>query len=50
MIVELGKHAITGLDDFDLALREFSPGEEVTVTVRRNGEKKQFRLTLATPR
>ncbi len=50
VIIKLGKHAITGLDDFDLALREFSPGEQVTVTVRRKGEEQQFRLTLATPR
>jgi len=50
VIIKLGKHAVTGLDDFDLALREFSPGEQVTVTVRRDGEEQQFRLTLATPR
>ncbi|MBX3439922.1 MAG: M20/M25/M40 family metallo-hydrolase [Planctomycetaceae bacterium] len=50
VIIKLGKHAVTGLDDFDLALREFSAGEEVIVTVRRNGEEHELRVTLATPR
>jgi hypothetical protein len=50
VIIKLGEYPITGLDDFDLALREFSPGEEVSVTVRRGGEEQTFRLTLATPR
>jgi hypothetical protein len=50
VIIKLGEYPITGLDDFDLALREFSPGEDVTVTVRRDGKEQAFRLTLATPR
>ncbi|MGE3999086.1 MAG: M20/M25/M40 family metallo-hydrolase [Planctomycetaceae bacterium] len=50
LIVKLGKYNITGLDDFDLALREFSAGEEVLVTVRRAGEEREFHVTLATPR
>ncbi|MCA9023651.1 MAG: M20/M25/M40 family metallo-hydrolase [Planctomycetaceae bacterium] len=50
VIIQLGTFPITGLDDFDLALREFSAGEEVEVKVRRAGEELTFRVTLATPR
>ncbi len=50
VIIALGQFPITGLDDFDLALREFSPGEEVVVKVRRAGEEESLRVTLATPR
>ncbi|MCA9076925.1 MAG: M20/M25/M40 family metallo-hydrolase [Planctomycetaceae bacterium] len=50
VIIKLGALPITGLDDFDLALREFSAGEEVPVVVRRDGEELTLRVTLATPR
>lgn len=50
VIIKLGEFPITGLDDFDLALREFSAGEEVAVVVRRDGQEMTFRVTLATPR
>ena len=50
VIVELGDKKIGGLDDFDLALREFSPGEQVDVTVLRDGQNVKLKVTLATPK
>ena len=50
VIVKLGEHEITGLDDFDLALRTFTAGEAVQVVVLRDGEKVTLTVTLATPR
>jgi hypothetical protein len=50
VIIRLGSHEITGLDDFDLALRTFSPGELVQVVVRRDGQELTLPVTLATPR
>jgi S1-C subfamily serine protease len=38
------------LDDFDLALRKFSAGQEVEVVVRRGGEEVNLKATLAKPR
>lgn len=49
-IVKMGPHAITGLDDFDLALRKFSPGEPVEVTVMRNEQPVTLKVTLEKPR
>ena len=49
-IIQLGKHKVTELGDFDLALRNFSPGDEVEVTVRRNGQKVKLKVKLAKPR
>ena len=50
MIVRLGEQRIGGLDDFDLALRRFSPGQEVKVVVQRDGEEVTLNITLAQPR
>ncbi len=50
VIIKLGQDEITSLDDFDLALRKFSPGEPVEVVVRRKGEEVTLSVTLATPR
>src|SRR5690606_10405252 len=50
VIINLGEHTVTGLDDFDLALRKFSAGEEVMVTIRRAGEKLTLPVTLGRPR
>ena len=37
-------------DDFDLALRRFSPGQEVKVVVQRDGDEVTLNVTLAQPR
>lgn len=50
VIVRLGGSQIGGLDDFDLALRKFSAGQEVEVVVLRGGEEVTLRATLAKPR
>jgi hypothetical protein len=49
-IVRLGGHAIGSLDDFDLALRKFSAGQEVETIVRRDGQEVKLKVTLAQPR
>jgi Peptidase family M28/PDZ domain/PA domain len=49
-IIEFGGRKITGLDDFDLALRRFSAGDEVPVVVVRNGKNLQLKVTLGSPR
>ncbi|MEX1232090.1 MAG: M20/M25/M40 family metallo-hydrolase [Planctomycetaceae bacterium] len=50
LIVKLGPHRITGLDDFDLALRKFSAGDVVDVVVKRKNEELTLQVTLAKPR
>ena len=50
VLIKLGDHPITGLDDFDLALRKFSAGESVPLVVLRGGEPVRLRVTLASPR
>ena len=49
-IIEFGGQKIGGLDDFDLALRKFKPGEEVRVTVVRDGKERSLKVTLGKPR
>lgn len=50
IIVQLGADRIGSLDDFDLALRKFSPGQQVTVTVLRGGQQLKLPVVLAAPR
>jgi hypothetical protein len=50
VIVKLGGKRIGGLDDFDLALRKFAPGEQVEVVVLRDGKEVPLQVTLSTPR
>jgi hypothetical protein len=50
VLIKLGEHQITGLDDFDLALRTFSAGEAVEMVVLRDGNEVTLTVTLATPR
>jgi S1-C subfamily serine protease len=50
VIVRLGGQAIGSLDDFDLALRTFSAGQEVEVVVERGGTEVALKVTLAKPR
>ncbi|MEX0704463.1 MAG: M20/M25/M40 family metallo-hydrolase [Planctomycetales bacterium] len=50
LLVQLGPHKIGNLSDFDLALRKFEPGDEVPVTVLRDGQTVQLKATLTKPR
>jgi hypothetical protein len=50
VIVQLGADQIGSLDDFDLALRKYSPGEQVTVVALRAGKQIKLQVVLATPR
>lgn len=50
VIVKLGGNQIGGLDDFDLALRKFTAGQEVEVVVLRGSEELTLKVTLAVPR
>lgn len=49
-IIQMGKHKITDLNSFDLALRDFSAGDEVDVVVLRDGKKVSLKVTLAKPK
>jgi hypothetical protein len=49
-IVEFGNRKITGLDDFDLALRKFAPGDEVSVVVLRGGKNVKLKVMLGKPK
>lgn len=49
-IVQFGESKIANLNDFDLALRNFSAGDEVDVTVLRDGQRVKLKVTLAKPR
>lgn len=50
LIVQLGEKKVTDLNDFDLALRDFSAGDEITVVVQRGGQDVKLKVTLAAPR
>ena len=50
LIVQFGKTKIGSLDDFDLALRKFRPGDEVPVTVVREGKRVTLKVKLTRPR
>lgn len=49
-IIQLGPHKVTNLDDFDEALRKFSAGDDVEVTVQRGNDKVVLKVTLEKPR
>jgi hypothetical protein len=49
-IIQFGDRKITGLDDFDLALRKFAPGDEVPVTVLRSGKIVRLKVVLGKPK
>lgn len=49
-IIAMGENKISGLDDFDLALRKFKPGDEIAVTVLRDGKPVTLKVTLDPPR
>jgi C-terminal processing protease CtpA/Prc len=50
VIVQMGQQKIGSLNDFDLALRDFKPGDQVDVTVLRKGEKVTLKVVLDKPR
>ena len=50
LIVRLGGSAITGLEDFDSALRKHKGGETVPVVVVRDGAEVTLQVTLGQPR
>lgn len=49
-IIQIGMQKIDNLDDFDFALRKFSAGDAVDVTVIRKTEKLVLKVTLDKPR
>lgn len=49
-IIALGMTKIENLEDFDLALRRFSAGDTIDVTVMRGNDKVTVKLTLDKPR
>jgi Peptidase family M28/PDZ domain/PA domain len=49
-ILQMGDRKITGLDDFDLALRRFSAGDEIPVVALRGGKSIHLQVTLGKPR
>ena len=49
-IIKMGKTKIGGLDDFDLALRMFSPGESVDITVLRDSKRVKLTVKLGKPK
>lgn len=49
-IIKFGEHLISDLNDFDLALRDYSGGDEVDVVVRRDGAEVKLKVTLAKPK
>lgn len=49
-IIKIGPHKVTGLDDFDVALRKFQAGDTVDFTVVRAGKEVPVKVTLDPPR
>ena len=50
VIVRVGPSAVTGLEDFDSALRKFKAGDKVPVVVRRDGAEVTLEVELAAPK
>jgi len=50
IIVRIGDQVITGLEDFDLALRKYSAGQQIDVVVMRGGMEVTLKVTLGPPR
>jgi S1-C subfamily serine protease len=49
-VIRVGDSAVTGLDDFDRALRKHKGGETVPVVVNRGGQELRLEVTLGAPR
>ena len=50
LIIRIGESAVTGLDDFDSALRKHKGGETVPVVVKRGEQEVTLEVTLGAPR
>ena len=50
LIVRLGESAVTGLEDFDSALRKHQGGDTVPVVVQRSGVEVTLQVTLDPPK
>ena len=50
VIVEFGKQKISGIDDFDLAVRKFKAGDEVEIIVLRTAERVTLKVRLGQPK
>lgn len=50
LIIRLGDSAITGLEDFDSALRKYKAGETIPVVIKRNDAEVTLDVTLGKPR
>lgn len=50
VIIRLGSNRIGSLEDFDLVLRKFQPGEQVEVGIIRDGKEETLKVTLSTPK
>ena len=50
LIIRIGESAVTGLDDFDSALRKHKGGETVPVVVKRGEQEITLEVTLGAPR
>jgi len=50
VIVKINDQKIGGLDDFDLALRKYKPGQQINIVVLRDGKEVPLKVTLATPK
>lgn len=50
LIIRIGESAVTGLDDFDSALRKHKGGETVPVVVKRGEQEVTLDVTLGAPR
>ena len=50
VVIRIGDSAVTGLDDFDSALRKHKAGESVPVVVRRGDREVTLEVTLGAPR
>jgi hypothetical protein len=50
VLIEFAGRKVAGLDDFDLALRRFSSGDTIEVTVTRAGKPVTLKVTLGVAR
>ncbi len=42
LIVALNGHTLTGMIDLPMTLTDFGPGDEILLTVQRDGEKREM--------
>lgn len=50
IVVKMGENRVGSVEDYDLALRKFQPGEKVKVTVKRDDKTLELEVTLGAPR